>query len=75
MNNPFVLRQAKYVAERVQRDVGADSGECSVRAYLLVFGRPPNEREKQRAITHIAEHGLTSFCWALINASEFLYVK
>ena len=75
MNNPFVLRQAKYLAERVRDDVGADPGECSMRAYQLAFGRPPNEHEKQRAIAHIAEHGLTSFCWALVNSSEFLYVK
>ncbi len=75
MNNPFVLRQARYMAERVRAEAGADDRACAIRAYRLAFGRSPSEAERERAATHIAKRGLPSLCWALLNASEFLYVK
>jgi hypothetical protein len=75
MNNSFVLRQAHHFAERVKNEAGADPTGQVLLAYRLAFGRPPLEMELARAITLAKEHGLGSFCWVLLNASEFLYIR
>ena len=71
MNNSFVLRQAKRFAERV----AAESGDGVTRAYRLALSRPPTESEVASARTLVAKNGIESLCWALLNSSEFLYVR
>jgi hypothetical protein len=75
MNDAFVLRQAELMANRVHIEVGLDASASARRAYRLALGRLPSETELRRAIAFIGENGLASFCWALFNCSEFLYVK
>jgi hypothetical protein len=75
MNNSFVQRQARVLAERVNREAGEDAGKQIDRAYRLALGRPPTNAELQRAATLAKEHGLRPICWALLNASEFVYVR
>jgi hypothetical protein len=70
MNNPFVQRQAKLMAKRLESE-----RDPIARAYSLAFGRAPTPAERERAEGLIREHGLQSVCWVLLNASEFLYVK
>ena len=45
LNSPFMLRQAKALAERLHRDAPADDAARIDRAYRLVFGRPPEAEE------------------------------
>jgi hypothetical protein len=75
MNNPFVLRQARQLAMRLQREAGDDLGRQIHLAYRLAFGRTPDVSEKERAAKLARQHGLESLAWALINASEFVYVR
>jgi mono/diheme cytochrome c family protein len=75
MNNAFVLRTAGYFAERVKTEAGGDPSKQITLAYQLAFGRPPSEVELKRAVAHVRDHGLGNFCWVLLNASEFLYVR
>ena len=75
MNDSFVQRQAKFMAERVVRERGDDPKAQVERAYDLVFGRPASQRELSRATQHVKTHGLQQLCWALINSSEFIYVR
>lgn len=75
MNNSFVLRQARGFAERVRHERGEEPASQVEHAYRLALGRKPGAQELQRAEVLVREHGLESFCWVLLNASEFLYVK
>jgi hypothetical protein len=75
LNNSFLLRQARELAQKVERD----SGSLPVRevdlAYRRAFGRPPNAGEHERALAFLREHGLFALCRVLLNASEFVYVR
>jgi hypothetical protein len=74
MNNSFVNRQAKYLALRVEKE-GGDSSKAIELAYRYVLGRSPTKQEASDSASLSAEHGLDTLCWALFNASEFLYVR
>ena len=75
MNNAFVQRQARHFAGRLKSEAG-DDGRAQIRlAWRLAFGREPRREETKGAITLVREHGLESLCWALLNSSEFLYVR
>jgi hypothetical protein len=39
------------------------------------LGRAPTADEHAATKRLVDEHGLESACWALLNASEFLYLK
>jgi hypothetical protein len=73
MNNPFVQRQARALADRLTREAG-DSSSRVKRAFELAFGRPAGSDELSSAVAMVEQHGLETFCWALFNASEFSYV-
>ncbi len=55
LNSPFVIRNAKAAADRLQSEAD-DSCECELigRAYLQVFGRPPSEKEASAAEAFLA---------------------
>ena len=67
MNNSFVQRQAKHLAQRAMQS-GENAIEC---AYRLALGRAPTDAEMARA----KERELFSVCWALLNSTEFMYVR
>lgn len=76
MNNAFVLMQAKYLAQRLQREAG-ENGDAQVdRAFELALSRPPSGSERERAVAFIkgSPEGLVDFCQALLNTNEFAYV-
>jgi mono/diheme cytochrome c family protein len=75
MNDSFVQRQAERLARRVRRAAGDDVEQQVTLAYRLAFGREPSAEERQETGRFVHEHGLASACWALLNASEFLYVR
>ncbi len=75
MNSSFVLRQARCFAERVRAEAGASPAAQCVRAYRLAFGRLPTAAETERASAFVRQSGLPDLCWALLNSSEFLYVR
>ena len=75
MNSPFVLRQADHLADRLRRALPGDSAGQVELAYRLALGRGPNPQESGRAVAHAGDQGLESFCWALLNSSEFLYLN
>ena len=75
MNDSFVQRQAKFMAERLVRETGDDVAGQAGLAHELVFGRPAAPAEMERAAKHIRSHGLQQFCWVLLNSNEFIYVR
>jgi hypothetical protein len=74
MNSNFVLQQARFFAERVERDAGKDAAAQVRRAFVLAFQRAPSAKEQTAAVALVQAHGLPALCRALFNANEFLFV-
>ncbi|MEI7686478.1 MAG: DUF1549 domain-containing protein [Planctomycetota bacterium] len=75
LNSPFMLQQSDYFAERLRTEVGVDPSMQVRRAFRLTFGRLPVDEELAAAHALIRDHGLASFCRAILSANEFLYVN
>ena len=77
MNNAFVILQAEFFAQRVEREVGRDVAAQVERAFQLALARPPTEFERERAFQFLEQRpeGLVDFCQALFNLSEFVYFQ
>ena len=60
---------AKALAVRMQ------TGNPVTQAYHLTFQRDPTAKEHEAAKKLIATHGAESFCRALLNANELLYLE
>jgi len=75
MNNAEILLQAKFFAQRLVEDAGADLGAQVDRAFQLALARPATPAEKLRAIDFIRGNptGLVDFCQTLFNLNEFVY--
>jgi hypothetical protein len=74
LNNALTLRLADRLAERLRHEAGDDPGRQVERAYLLCFGRVPDESEREGARRVLANHGAAVLARALFNSNEFLYV-
>ena len=75
MNNSFVLRQARMLSERALADGQQDVSAAISTVYRRALGRRPTAEETLRAEKVAQERGLTSLCWALLNSTEFIYVR
>ena len=75
MNNSFVLRQAAQLADRAVNQSDGDLSGAVRFAYRQTLGRSPTRNELQRALNAVRERGLSSVCWALLNSTEFIYVR
>jgi hypothetical protein len=73
-NSPFMLQQAGFFAERIQKEAGKESRAQIQRAFWLAYQREPQEAEIGEAKKLIEKHGLKAFCLALFNTNEFLFV-
>jgi cytochrome c553 len=68
-NNEFMLQQARYLAQRVQKE-SQDPTTAITRAFQLCFHRTPSQQELAAA----SGLDLFSLCRTLLNANELLYV-
>jgi hypothetical protein len=73
-NNDFMIRQARYFAERLERESGNDANAQVRRAFALAFGRQPLPQEARIATDFVERQGLFSLCRSLFNSNEFVYV-
>ena len=73
-NNPFMLKQAGYFAERLKQDAGAKAADQVDRAFRLALGRPPGPAEAKAALQTVRGKGLFALCHVLLNTNEFAYV-
>jgi hypothetical protein len=53
LNNEFVLKQARFFAERVAAEAGADPSEQVTRAYQIATARNPSDEEKRLGMEFI----------------------
>ena len=74
LNSPFLMQQAGFLAERLATEVSSNVQAQAKRAFQLAFSREPARAETDAAAKFIQEHGLVSFCRALLNANEFMFV-
>jgi hypothetical protein len=73
LNDPFLVRQAEYFAERV-RKTSDDPGKRIETAYRLAFARTPSPEENAALRAYARKHGLANACRLLFNANEFVFV-
>ena len=72
-NSDFMLRQARYLAERIEKAASPKPKVQVDQAFRLVFNRPPNEEEMEISKSVVARDGLFVLCRSLLNANEFVY--
>ncbi len=72
-NNDFMLRQSRYLAERVAGESSDVDGQIN-RAFQLTVARPATESELTAARQLVEQQGLLHLCRALFNSNEFIYV-
>jgi hypothetical protein len=73
MNNPFVIRQAEALADRLMTGDGDDDGKLT-RAYQLCYARPPSAAELTNARQFLADYGrthATRSTWTVLSQSLF----
>jgi hypothetical protein len=83
MNDPFMVRQAEALAERLSTETGGDSHSADEsfirRAYLLLYSRPASERELQMGLEFLRRGDdikarRRQYAQVLLAANELLYV-
>jgi hypothetical protein len=72
-NNPFMVRQAQYFAERVQAEAHTPATRAE-RAYRLAYGTQPDAATIAALSAHAEKHGWPATCRVLLNANAFVFV-
>jgi hypothetical protein len=73
MTNPFMVRQSRLLAGRLE--AAADAVEKQVGLlYQLALSRPPTGDERRLVAAHARKHGLAAACRVVLNANEFVFV-
>ncbi len=75
MNNPFVVRQADLLAQRVMTEAPADLGKQIDLAYEYALARPATELERSLALATARAKSLADVTHVLLNLNEFLYMR
>jgi hypothetical protein len=75
LNNPFVLRQAELLAQRIMSQAPDDLARQIDLGYQYALGRPATDLEKSLAMTTVKGKSLVDFTHVLLNLSEFLYMR
>jgi hypothetical protein len=74
LNHPFVLAQARHLAERLSAEVPGDEAARIDRAYRLLFGRPARPEEARVCRGFLARADWPGLAHVLLCSNEFLYV-
>ncbi|HKB04546.1 MAG TPA: DUF1553 domain-containing protein [Gemmataceae bacterium] len=82
LNNPFVIRQAEFAADRFRASSGSDADKVK-RAYETFFARPPSEQEERAATEFLTGYtkrsttraAWTAFAQALFASAEFANLR
>ena len=73
LNDPFIVRQAEHLAERLRRLRSGLGGQIG-QAYLLALGRKPRAEERRTLVNYAEKHGLENVCRLILNSNEFMFV-
>lgn len=72
-NDPFMHRQARAFAVRLEREAPDPARRVDL-AYALTFGRLPGESERERVVAFARKNGWPTLARLLFNANEFLFI-
>ncbi len=75
MNHSFVQRNAGHLADISLREAKGELAGAIQEAYRHALGRRPTADEAARALAAAQARSLTNVCWALLNSSEFVYMR
>lgn len=73
LNNPFMVRQAGYFAERLEASYGTVEEQLT-EGFSLALLRDPTADELDTLAQYAEEHGLAAACRLIFAMNEFLYV-
>jgi hypothetical protein len=73
LNDPFMVRQAQYFADRLRRLSAHGEGQIEA-AYLIALGRRPRPEESASLAEYGRKHGLANACRLLFNMNEFVFI-
>lgn len=76
LNSPLMTAQAEAFAKRVQQECPDDLTQQVDRAYQLLFGRSPDERERSLAVTFLQDNPSLwpQYAQVLLGCNEFVYI-
>jgi hypothetical protein len=74
LNNPFVLSQAKFLADRVRSEASDPYAQVNA-AYQIALARPATEAEARIGVDLITKQSLLSFTHVVLNLDEFIYMR
>jgi hypothetical protein len=74
LNNPFVLGQAKWLADRVRHQATDPYTQIDL-TYRLALARGATETETRIGLDLIKNQSLESFTHVVLNLDEFLYMR
>ena len=74
LNNPFVVSQATFLADRVSREASDPPSQVRL-AYRIALARPPTDAEIAIGTDLIVNRSLASFTHVVLNLDEFLYMR
>ena len=73
LNDPFLVRQAEHLAERLR--LASDEPRAQIeQAYLLALSREPSSEESDTLVEYGEEYGLENVCRLILNSNEFMFV-
>jgi hypothetical protein len=75
LNNPFVVRQAELLAERIAKEAPGDLVKQIDLGYQYALARPATDLERSLAMETVKSKSLVDFTHVLLNLSEFLYMR
>src|SRR5688572_9558971 len=75
LNNPFVIKEAELLAERIKSEIPDDAAKQIDLGYKLALGRPATDLERALALEKVKAGSLVDFTHVLLNLSEFLYMR
>jgi len=75
LNSTFLIQQAGFFAERIEKEAGKDVAAQVRVAFELAYDRRPDPQETKAAQALIAQHGLPMLCRAIFNSNEFIFVE
>jgi hypothetical protein len=74
LNSDEVVRASHLTAERLMRESQDADGRIA-RAYKLILGRAPSQKEAALSREFLVNSPLHEFCRALFNLNDFVYVQ
>ncbi|MEM7367086.1 MAG: PSD1 and planctomycete cytochrome C domain-containing protein [Bacteroidota bacterium] len=73
LNNPFMVRQADFFAERLKEEAEGTEAQIDL-AFRLALQRLPTEEERASLLQYTDKHSLSASCRLIFAMNEFLYV-